>query len=111
MIIKWIDKKSVLSDNKKTFKAGDVIPADFLTKSRLAFLIDEGKIEKMEPIGKIDPVKSEKEIEKQPEKVKKSKKKKTKTEKDKPEIKKESFDITGLDGNLNEVNDNESSEE
>ena len=74
MIIKWIDKKSVLKGNQKTFKAGDIIPAKVLTESRIKYLLSTGKIEKVEK-------------EKQPEiiedeiKVEKPKKKKSKTEK------------------------------
>ena len=43
-MIKWIDKRSVLSSGNKSFKAGDVIPAGLLSQSRIEDLKKQGKI-------------------------------------------------------------------
>ena len=43
-MLKWIDKRSVLLAGKKTYKAGEVIPADVLSAERIEQLI---KLKKM----------------------------------------------------------------
>ena len=42
--ITWIDRKSVLYHNNRTFKAGDVIPAGILPASRIESFKKDGKI-------------------------------------------------------------------
>ena len=122
-MIKWIDKRSVLRSGKTKYRAGDVIPADVLTQSRIDYLIEIGKV-KIEPLtGEIKAeLKLNTEIEKQekvqpeektPEKktVKKGKAKSKPVKKEiEPEVEKENFDFTGMDSSINEVTD-ESPEE
>ena len=43
-MIKWIDEKSVLRNGKKVYKAGDEIPADLLSDSRIDHFSREKKI-------------------------------------------------------------------
>jgi outer membrane lipoprotein-sorting protein len=43
-IIIWKDKKSVMMYNKKLIKAGDVVPADVLSKTQIEKLIKDKKI-------------------------------------------------------------------
>jgi len=65
-MIKWIDKRSVLRQGKKVYRAGDVLPADLLSKSRIDYLLEVNKIE-IEKQEVVQPEKHEKET------VKKSK--------------------------------------
>lgn len=59
MKITWIDKKSVLRADKRFFKAGDEIPADVLSPSRIELLKSQKKIRVGDPEVKKDVVKSE----------------------------------------------------
>lgn len=58
-MIKWIDKRSVLRSGNKVYKAGDAIPADMLSRSRVDYLLDVRKVE-IEKQEKVHPEKSEK---------------------------------------------------
>ena len=44
MVITWIDKKSTMLNGKKTYRAGDEIPAGLLTAERIETLVKSKKI-------------------------------------------------------------------
>ena len=49
MVVKWIDKRSVLRLGKKVIKAGDIIPAGALSQERLDYFKSRKKIQTDEP--------------------------------------------------------------
>jgi hypothetical protein len=49
-MLKWNDDRSVLKIGKKTYKAGDEIPAEKLSDSRIKHLIEKKKIKSFDYI-------------------------------------------------------------
>lgn len=54
MALIWIDQNSILRGKKLRFKAGDVVPADFLSKDRVKQFINAGKLKDDKQIKSVD---------------------------------------------------------